>query len=85
MGVLPLVFMGGTDRKSIALDGSEIIDILGLAAGLRPRMELACRITRSMALPARSPCSVASTRWMRSTTSSTAASCSMCCAAAEDS
>ena len=36
MGVLPLVFKDGTDRKSVGLDGSEIIDILGLAAGLRP-------------------------------------------------
>ena len=45
MGVLPLVFKDGMDRKSVGLDGSETIDILGLAHGLRPRMELTCRIT----------------------------------------
>ena len=37
----------GMDRKSVGLDGSETIDILGLEAGLRPRMDLTCRITRS--------------------------------------
>ena len=47
MGVLPLVFKDGMDRKSVGLDGSETIDILGLEAGLRPRMDLTCRITRS--------------------------------------
>ncbi len=45
MGVLPLVFKDGMDRKSVGLDGSETIDIIGLAQGLRPRMELTCRIT----------------------------------------
>ena len=47
MGVLPLVFKDGLDRKSVGLDGSETIDIVGLAQGLRPRMDLTCRITRS--------------------------------------
>jgi aconitate hydratase len=47
MGVLPLVFKDGMDRKSVGLDGSETIDILGLEQGLRPRMDLNCRITRS--------------------------------------
>jgi aconitate hydratase len=47
MGVLPLVFLGGADRRSVGLDGSEIIDILGLVNGLRPRMELTCRIARA--------------------------------------
>ena len=36
MGVLPLVFKDGMDRKSVGLDGSETIDILGLDQGLRP-------------------------------------------------
>jgi aconitate hydratase len=35
------------DRKSLGLDGSETIDILGLEAGLKPRMDLTCRITKS--------------------------------------
>jgi aconitate hydratase len=47
MGVLPLCFYEGTDRKTLGLDGSETIDILGLEAGLKPRMELTCRITRA--------------------------------------
>jgi aconitate hydratase len=47
MGVLPLVFTGGTDRKSLRLDGSETIDVVGLAAGLRPRMELTLRVHRA--------------------------------------
>ena len=46
MGVLPLVFKDGMDRKSVGLDGSETIDVLGLDQGLRPRMDLTCRITR---------------------------------------
>jgi aconitate hydratase len=47
MGVLPLVFKAGMDRKTAGLDGSETIDIVGLAQGLRPRMDLTCRITRT--------------------------------------
>jgi aconitate hydratase len=47
MGVLPLLFTGGMDRKSLRLDGSETIDILGLNEGLRPRMELTCRVRRA--------------------------------------
>ncbi len=47
MGVLPLVFKVGMDRKTVGLDGSETIDILGLEQGLRPRMDLTCRITRA--------------------------------------
>jgi len=47
MGVLPLQFKAGDDRKSLGLDGSETFDITGLAAGITPRMELGCRITRA--------------------------------------
>ena len=47
MGVLPLVFKDGMDRKTVGLDGSETIDIVGLEQGLRPRMDLTCRITRA--------------------------------------
>ncbi|CAA7624468.1 aconitate hydratase AcnA [Magnetospirillum sp. UT-4] len=38
MGVLPLQFPAGTDRKTLGLDGTESFDITGLAAGLRPGM-----------------------------------------------
>jgi aconitate hydratase len=46
MGVLPCVFEPGTTRKSLGLDGTETIDVLGLEAGLRPRMKLTVRVTR---------------------------------------
>ncbi|SNB61725.1 aconitate hydratase [Arboricoccus pini] len=46
MGVLPLVFKNGQSRKSLGLDGSEIIDIEGIAAGLKPRMTAKATITR---------------------------------------
>jgi aconitate hydratase len=47
MGVLPLLFKEGTDRKSLALDGSETFDLLGFADHLRPRMEIALTIHRA--------------------------------------
>ncbi len=46
MGVLPLTFKDGMTRKSLALDGSEVLDIEGLEAGLKPRMEANVTITR---------------------------------------
>jgi len=46
MGVLPLQFKDGMTRKTLGLDGSETFDITGLAAGIKPRMDVACRITR---------------------------------------
>lgn len=47
MGVLPLVFKSGVSRKTLGLDGTEIIDIEGLSTGLRPRMDVTCVITRA--------------------------------------
>ena len=47
MGVLPLVFSGGDDRRSLGLDGSELFDISGLAGGIRPRMKVDCTIVRA--------------------------------------
>jgi aconitate hydratase len=47
MGVLPLQFKDGTTRQSLKLDGSERFDILGICSGLKPRIELPCRIHRS--------------------------------------
>jgi aconitate hydratase len=38
MGVLPLEFMPGTTRKTLHLDGSEQINIEGLAKGIFPKM-----------------------------------------------
>jgi len=45
MGVLPLEFKNGQTRKSLKLDGSEVIDITGLENGIKPRMDVTCRIT----------------------------------------
>ncbi len=45
MGVLPLVFKEGMDRKSLGITGEEIIDVLGLDK-LTPRMELSLVIHR---------------------------------------
>ncbi len=47
MGVLPLVMYPGTDRKTLKLDGSEVVDVVGLEQGLRPLMDLTLRITRT--------------------------------------
>jgi aconitate hydratase len=44
MGVLPLQFRDGVTRQTLGLTGEEVIDIIGAATGLRPRMELTMRI-----------------------------------------
>ncbi len=47
MGIVPLEFLPGTNRKTLKLDGTERYDIIGLAAGIKPRMNVECRITRA--------------------------------------
>jgi aconitate hydratase len=47
MGVLPLVFTEGQSRTSLGLDGSEVLDIEGVAAGLRPGQDVKCTIRRA--------------------------------------
>ncbi len=46
MGVLPLQFADGVDRKSLKLDGSETFTITGVA-DLRPRQEVEVTLTRA--------------------------------------
>ena len=46
MGVLPLQFVGGATRKSLGLDGSETVDLLGQGEELRPGQEVTIRIRR---------------------------------------
>jgi aconitate hydratase len=46
MGILPLQFKDGQTRKSLNLTGAELFDIAGVAGGIRPRMDIACRIHR---------------------------------------
>jgi aconitate hydratase len=40
MGLLPLQFLAGDDRKTLALTGDETFDILGLDSQLHPKQEL---------------------------------------------
>lgn len=46
MGVLPLQFLPGTDRKTLKLDGTEVIDIQGVET-MKPQQELNVQITRA--------------------------------------
>ena len=46
MGVLPLQFAAGVDRKTLGLDGSESFTITGVAA-LRPRQTVTVELTRA--------------------------------------
>jgi len=39
-----LQFKEGTTRQTLKLDGDEVLDITGVADGLRPRKELVLRI-----------------------------------------
>ncbi len=47
MGLLPLQFTDGTTRKELTLDGSETFDVLGVAGGITPGMEVTLRIHRA--------------------------------------
>jgi aconitate hydratase len=47
MGVLPLVFPEGVTRQTLKLDGSELIDISGIAGGIKPRMTVKMTIKRA--------------------------------------
>ena len=44
MGVLPLQFREGVSRQTLKLTGAETLDIVGVEAGLKPRMMLTLRI-----------------------------------------
>jgi aconitate hydratase len=46
MGVLPLQFKEGTSAQTLRLDGTETYDVVGLNADVKPRQDLALRITR---------------------------------------
>jgi len=46
MGVMPLLFKEGMNRKSLNLDGSEVFDITGFAGGIKPRMDVGVTIAR---------------------------------------
>jgi len=44
MGVLPLQFQEGFDRKKLNIKGSELITIIDIEKGVRPRQEVDCEI-----------------------------------------
>ncbi len=46
MGVLPLQFKDGEDRKSLKLTGKEVLNIRGLAGELKPHMPLRVAVPR---------------------------------------
>jgi len=46
MGVLPLQFKEGTTAQTLKLDGTEVFDIVGLNASLKPQQDLTLRIKR---------------------------------------
>jgi aconitate hydratase len=47
MGVLPLQFGEGVSGQTLKLDGTEIYDVLGLDADLKPQQALTLQITRA--------------------------------------
>jgi aconitate hydratase len=47
MGVMPLIFKSGDNRKSLKLEGNETVDILGINPNIQPKQDLRCVITRS--------------------------------------
>ncbi|MBM5782178.1 MAG: aconitate hydratase AcnA [Pelagibacterales bacterium] len=46
MGVMPLIFKEGQNRKTLNLVGNETIDILGITPNIKPKQDLKCLITR---------------------------------------
>ena len=46
MGVLPLQFKEGTSALVLKLDGTEIFDVVGLDANIKPQQDLTLKITR---------------------------------------
>ena len=44
MGVLPLQFNEGFDRKKLNITGAELITVINIAKGIKPREEVSCEI-----------------------------------------
>ena len=44
MGVLPLQFKEGFDRKKLNITGKELITIVDIEKGIKPRAEIVCEI-----------------------------------------
>jgi hypothetical protein len=80
MGVIPLEFTGGDDRKSLGLKGDETISITGLAGDLKPLSRCRRRSATPTAPRRAISCAAGSIPRSSSNTSSTAACCTTCCA-----
>jgi len=46
MGILPLTFLNGENRKSLSLTGEEVIDITGTSGKIQPGMTITCMVKR---------------------------------------
>ena len=44
MGVLPIQFKDGYDRKKLKITGEELITIVNIDKGIKPRDEVSCEI-----------------------------------------
>ncbi|MFZ5930276.1 MAG: aconitate hydratase AcnA [Pseudomonadota bacterium] len=47
MGILPLQFLPGVTRKSLGVTGDETVSIEGMAAGIKPKMQVTATITNA--------------------------------------
>jgi aconitate hydratase len=47
MGIMPMEFQPGVTRKTLGIDGTEVIDVLGLEGGITPGMDIKVVITRA--------------------------------------
>jgi aconitate hydratase len=45
MGVLPLQFKDGDSRETLGLKGDETFDVTGISGGLKPRQDIALKVT----------------------------------------
>ena len=80
MGVLPLQFKAGASAQSLKLDGSEIIDFIGIDNGITPMQDVTMAITRKDGKTQSVPLACGSIRRSRSITTCTAGSCPTFCA-----
>ncbi|MFP5468141.1 MAG: aconitate hydratase, partial [Alphaproteobacteria bacterium] len=47
MGILPLQFLPGVTRKTLGVTGDETVSIEGMAAGIKPKMQVTATITNT--------------------------------------
>jgi len=47
MGVMPLIFKDGQNRKTLGLIGDEKVDILGITPNIQPKQDIKCVVTKS--------------------------------------